>query len=249
MKTIKLVDGKKSKFFLMPSSFEDMSEDHFMSYVALTEGNISEESFWEKWGINAYWQEKLPVESAFKLKEIVEFLSELDKAKCSKIFVSKMKSLHATRPRLADVSLQQFMAIDSYFSYYNCTIKEEFLDKMLACVYLKKKEGFVINSTHKQLVNIEVRERLFSEVPFLDKKALYINWILIKNWLASEFRYLFPRGEASENAKPQPVDWLKIFYSFVGDNIPHMEYYQAMPCMVAFEILNNKIQQQNEREK
>ena len=54
-----------------------------------------------------------------------------------------------------------------------------------------------------------------------------------------------PHG--SSDGKPKASDWLGLFDSFVGDNIPFMKDYQRMACMDAFRIIDAKVKSQNER--
>lgn len=56
---------------------------------------------------------------------------------------------------------------------------------------------------------------------------------------------MFPHG--SSDGKPKASDWLGLFDSFVGDNIPFMKDYQRMACMDAFRIIDAKVKSQNER--
>lgn len=71
---------------------------------------------------------------------------------------------------------------------------------------------------------------------------------MIKNWLAKMFPNMFPKS-ASGEGNGKAADWLALFDSFVGDNIPYMEHYQRMECMDAFRIINRKIAEQKKNSK
>lgn len=248
MKTVELIRGRRRKVVFVPTGYNEMTEKHFVAALKLSEKQIKEERFWQEWGINSRWFNSLPADARIELSKIVEYLADVADQQTDRFFIETVRFLRSPSRRLEGMSMQQFMAVDSYFSYYCCTNKEEFLAKMLAATYLRKGEGFVKDAEHRRLVNIEKRTRIFSKQKHrLLRKSIYVTWILIKNWLSKEYKYLFPRGENDEKAKPVPIDWLAIFYSFVGQNVPHMQFYQAMPCMDAFYIMNQKIKEQNER--
>ncbi|KAA6326010.1 hypothetical protein EZS27_024833 [termite gut metagenome] len=168
--------------------------------------------------------------------------------------------LLAPRERLDGMCFQQFMMVDTYFSRFLITKKEEFLDRMVASLYLKENERFALSfesapSLFKRnpvLLNMEKRLPVIRALSKEIKFALFLNFILIKRWLGAAYPHLFPQAEEEEkesqrkkNKKEQKkqvtTNWLEIFDSFVGDNIPQAEKYQIMPVMDAFRILNRKI--------
>ena len=75
---------------------------------------------------------------------------------------------------------------------------------------------------------------------------VFMNWMLIKQWLGNSYPHLFPKSDVEKDAKgetikPKPVTWLPVFDSFVGDNVADMDAYKKMDCMDAFRLLNTRI--------
>lgn len=251
MKQIKMVNRYRTIEISVPERYSEMNGKQLLAAVRFSLEEIDAVDFYKAMGIPRSWQRKLKLFCLFEIQHILGFLYALEEP-CDHFIIPKIMrgKMVAPEKRLAGMSLQQFMTVDSYFSYYSCTENEEFLVNMMAAIYLKQKEAFVIDERHPVLLNIEKRVLYLKDKT--DKallRATYLNWILIKNWLSKEFKFLFPKSVSEEIQKPQPVDWLKIFDAFVGENIPQSEYYQAMECMNAFRILNEKIRQQQETNK
>lgn len=143
---------------------------------------------------------------------------------------------------LAGMCFQQFMVIDTFYGWYLYSNQEEYLNRMIAALYLHRSESFL--PSQERLPDIERRA---SEMAALDKgtrAAIMLNWALIKGWLCKSYPELFPMGDAGNlKDKPKPTRWLDVFDAFVGDNIPSIDNYKAMSCRDAFRLLNRKIKE------
>lgn len=247
MKEVRIKLEKKHLHYSLPTSYEEMTEKQFIGAISLSAGQITHSGFYSLFGIKVRDFFHLPYWAKVEIDKCFEWMSDLSQS-CNKILLSKfscgMSVLHTVGERLAGMSFQQFMTVDSYFSYFGVTRDKQHLYNMVASLYLEKGTGFALDDGHKHLVDVQKSaKRLQKLLPnHAIFNAIYMNWVLIKNWLTAEFKYLFPRGES--DGKPQPANWLELFDSFVGDNIPHMESYQRMECMDAFRIINTKIREQ-----
>lgn len=245
-----MVDGGKVWEMTLPTCFDELSAAQFEAVVGASQDLAGQQQLWKAMGVSPSLLEVLPVWVQTQVCHILDFLSDQDAAIDHFIIESvpgpdRFCRLVAPSPQLDGVSLQQFMTIDSFFSFYLSTKNEEFLGKMLASVYLKKGEGFVRDDDHPKLVPIEKRAAFFQDNKTL-KDCTLLNWLMIRNWLSSVFKNLFQRSAVEEPSSEggQGTDWLGLFDSFVGDNIPFMEAYQKMECMDAFRIIDRKIKEQ-----
>lgn len=244
------IDGKQHTY-RVPENYREMDEKQFFVAVLHVMRMIGREAFWERFvGMRQALSSKLPEWVWMQMDGMVEYIPRLSEGidkflipslPCrGKLFLEK---LHAPKPMLDGMSFQQFMAADNFFSYYCVTQREEFIDRLVASLYLREHETFVLEGKKDVLVPMEKREAyIHHHLSAAVRFAVFVNWILIKNWLSTIFKHLFPKG--TSNGKPQASDWLQIFDSFVGDNIPFIQEYQKMPCMDALRIIDGKIKQQ-----
>lgn len=252
MKDIRFsVDGKS---YQVPEKYAEMNERQFRAAMMRLMRFSDRDCFWESFaGIPRRLSGCLPEWVHLELSSIVEYITQMEEEmdhfiiqRLPLLGTFRHSRLYAPSPMLGNVSLQQFMSADNFFSFYTVTQRESFIDLLCASLYLKENETFVIEDKHDKLVPLESREKFFHRhVPTEVRFGIFVNWIFIKNWLTTLFPNLFQRGKG--DGKPHANDWLPLFDSFVGDNIPFMREYQRMPCMDAFRIIDAKIKKQNER--
>lgn len=236
---------------LVPQSWDELTSDQFIQVIRYITGASSEDKLFAAiLGIRMRLIKRIDTFILYKLGELLSFLND-DNIKLDHFIIPALKTgrqtLHAPSVRLSDVSLQQFMSADTFFSYYVITQREEFINKLVASLYLTKLETFVQKDKNSRLVDIDKKILTLKKIPYTTRYAIFLNWSFIKNWLGHIFPYMFPPGDTGTNkaksSKPQAPDWLTLFDNFVGDNIPGMQSYQAMPCMDAFRIINRKIKE------
>lgn len=242
MKEIRIkIDGKMNELRL-PTSYGELSTAQYMAIMS-----DKPLAMWREFGLKPSLIGRMSAAQLIALQHAMNFFDEID-PECNKFLVPSIKlscftRLYAPNYMLAGCSLQQFMAIDSYYSYYLTTKKEEFLSQMMAAIYLRKSEGFVVDTEHSSLPPLDKRTLFFGRCSKELRMAVLLNWVMIKNWLSGLFPNMFPKS-ASGDGKGKAADWLALFDSFVGDNVPYMEHYQRMECMDAFRIINRKIAEQ-----
>lgn len=248
MKNIEIILGKRTFKGSVPESFSEMTQEEFLCAVGYKLDVISRKILIE----SMVCQERadLPLWVVEEVAPILAYVQNLSEP-VSCFILPKLSSgflghkYLAPKPMLQGMSLQQFMAVDNFFNFYNSTQREEFLYKFVACLYVRKGRSFF----GKHLLDVEreaKRMEMFNSVYIF---AIYVNWILIKNWLTRSFRHLFAAGDASPKGKNKGTDWLEVFDSFVGDHVADMLAYQKMECMDAFRIMNNKIKDAKQRER
>lgn len=255
MKELRIIVENRPHTFHVPTCYDEMNERQYMAAVQHLMRMDESGAFWHRFaGMKPGFFDNLPEWVMMEMDGMVEYIFRLDEPLDhflipSLPFRGKLMQEHLLAPKkqLEGMSFQQFMTADTFFSYYCVTQRETFIDRLVASLYLRKHETFITESKHDILVPLEKREAyVHHHLSAVVRFAVFANWILIHNWLAKNFRYLFPRG-GSDNGKPQASDWLGLFDSFVGDNIPFIKEYQRLPCMDALRIIDGKIKQQQER--
>ena len=240
---------------LVPQSWSELSSDQFLQVIRYILGLSSEAKlFASVLGIRMRLIKRIDTFLLYKLGELLSFLHD-DHISLDHFIIPTIKSdrqtLYSPSVRLSDVSLQQFMSADTFFSFFVLTKRDEFLDKLVASLYLAKGETFVIRNNKSHLVDIDHKCFAIKKIPYAIRYAVFINWSFIKTWLGRLYPYMFPPGDSDtdkdKHSKPQAPDWLTLFDNFVGDNIPDMQAYQAMPCMDAFRIINRKIKENSKK--
>lgn len=254
MRELLIKSDGKPHVFLVPAKYAEMDEKQFRTAMLLLMHLSERETFWENYaGIPHRFCGSLPEWVMLEMEKMLEFISELNE-KLDHFIIEKLpllgffrhSSLTAPGPMLDGVSLQQFMTADNFFSYYTVTQRESFIDLLCASLYLKENETFIVTNRKERLVPLQEREHwIHKHVPTEVRFGVFVNWIFIKNWLSDAYPHLFRKGKS--DGKPKACDWLPLFDSFVGDNVPFIKDYQQMHCLDAFRIIDGKIKQQDER--
>ena len=253
MRELKITADGRHYTYMVPESYREMNERQYHAAMLHLMHLVDRAPFWYRYvGMKPSFCEQLPEWVLMQMDDMLAFIPMLSE-QLDHFIIEQLpqrgvwgKRLSAPEPMLANVSLQQFMTADSFFSYYCVTQRETFIDRLVASVYLAKHETFVLENKKDVLVPMEQREAyIHKHMPAEVRFGVFMNWILIKNWLTATFPNMFPRG--SSDGKPKASDWLGLFDSFVGDNIPFMKDYQRMSCMDAFRVIDGKIKHQNER--
>ena len=226
----------------IPTNYAEMTPAQFLATVRLTKGWIDEREFFlQFFDLTDKLLAKLDTFLLYRLTETLGFLKQI-KGACTGFYCEELNGkLLAPQEKLRGMSFQQFMTVDTFFSWFLVTEKEQYLDRFVASLYLKSDEAFT---------DLDLDERLpaVNQIHMDLKYSIVVTWVLIKSWLSSAYPFLFPEGEASANSqgdklKSKPVDWLAIFDAWVGDNVPSIDAYRTLPCMDAIRLLNRKIKE------
>lgn len=250
MRELKLKYKSKATVLQIPDGWHELSPAQFIVAAQLYTGHFDDNSFISRfYNLPDKLLKHLTSYQKYKLIELVEFIRDARKPH-SEFFLSSLPDTDLMAPgaRLDGMCLQQFMMVDSFFSKYVSTENDEYLDAMVAYLYMRKNERFVLTGydTRSVLLDLNGHLKIVQQLDDELKYAIFLNFVLIKNWLARAYRHLFPEPEEVER-KQEPmatqVNWLDVFDSFVGENIPYMDKYQSMPCTDAFRIMNRKIRE------
>ena len=239
---------RNMKRYSIPESYNEMSPCQFLAAIRLAKQWINEEAFYMQFfGLTKRELSMLEPYHIYKLSNLLAFIGDM-KVAHKEFFVKELPgNLLAPGTSLRGMCFQQFITVDTFFSYYLATEKSIFLDRFVAALYMMPNEAYLPKPGQVGL-NLDKRVLEVSAIPFDLKYAILINWVLVKSWLSQTYRHLFPTAQAEANKegdkiKVKPVDWLTLFDQFVGDNIADTDAYKALACLDAFRIINRKIKE------
>lgn len=238
----------------IPEEYCEMTCSQFHALMSLSRKECSEEKFIERfYGIKAKLWSNL---DKFYILKLTDMLKELREGHKVNFFFDESikvdgKTLLAPLPLLGNMSLQQFMTIDHFYSWYLYTKKVEYLVKFMASAFLPNVDFFSLD--------FEKSVRIFTK-NLNSKKWLYedciINWMLVKNWLSSSYVYLFPATEDPQHGEPKsmskknkPTSWTSFFDALVGDDVANLDSYKHLSVMDVFRLSNTRIKQSKIRKK
>lgn len=241
----------------VPETWKELTSVQFIAAVKLWMGDIAEDKFLcDIFNLPISAIKGLESYQRFSMLQMIEFLQNM-KLPYNNFFMpvignKRYGKFYAPGERLKGCSLQQFMTADTYFQLFIINQdKTEYLDMFVASLYLAKNQRYVdleLDNKSLRLVDIDANIAAQSHVNKDTKYAIFLNFLLIKVWLSKAYQQLFPSSGDDEKQytnKPalKPTAWLDIFDAFIGDNVPDMKKYQAMPATDAFRIMNKRIRE------
>lgn len=253
MRNIDFVIGKKKVHGYVPESWMELSEKQFMAIIRWTYGEFDDAEFYEGFfGIPAEDVKRMDMYYFYVLNSLLSFTRKVEGVSSFILHqlilygrnASKL-TLFAPEAKLAGMSFQQFMMVDTFYTWYLQTKKRDYLKSMCCCLYLAEGEDFF---------KLDMDERL----PYWNNcvaeilDAALVQWSLIKAWLAESYPYLFPSGsdETASKGKGGKVKvsnmWLEIFDTLVADDLTRIEAYKRLECMDVLRIVNGKIKNQKQ---
>lgn len=229
-----------------PESWKELTPPQLIAVACTYKGRISENRFLHiMTGIKARILKKLSPYQKYKLFELIGFISDLKPY--SSFIIDHLgingKSYFAPKPRLKGMTFGQFIFADSFFKNYQDTSNPEEMNSFLAALYLPSGEKFT-----EEL--IEQNAPVMNKVDAVTREAIFINYLLIFQWIVELYPLLFPRIEhekkkslkdGSENIPQRdPKAWIKVFDNLVGDDIVNQDKYALLPVHNVFRYLTEK---------
>lgn len=248
MREIEFAIGKKKVHSFVPECWEEMSEQQFLAIIDMTYNVVDDATFFARFfGINEQLVKELDLYYFYVLNSLLSFTRDTGKLSSflirSFILVNKqgrVMTVVAPDAKLAGMSLQQFMMIDTFYTWYQQTQQRKFLLQMCCCCYLQPEEDFF-----KLVLNERLQYWTFC--PETELKAVLVQWSLIKSWLAGAYVHLFPQGEVVEKGRNGKVKvtntWTEIFDTLVADDLTRIESYKRLDCMDVIRNVNYRIQE------
>ena len=185
----------------------------------------------------------------YNINNLLGFMSEIKPHNTfilNKITISGMH-FFAPLPKLKKMSFGQFIFADTHFGNYQEKHEPEEAARFLAALYLPANCKFSEDIIDKNLT-------VFSRADAVTIEAVTINYLLIKEWLSKTYPLVFQTDETrnpepgTRNPLPRdPMAWVKILESLVGDDLIHQNDWADMPVHNIFRYMSQKIKQNMKR--
>lgn len=248
MRNWKVIVDKKEYKGSVPADWNEMDEKRFNLLVWLADGGISAEDFFSSYfGLPKKVLAKLDMFTVYTLGSLL--LSINEKVMMNKFIIPTVKLgknvFVSPTEGLTGMTFQQFISIDTYYTWYIQLKQKEYLVGMAVCMYLKEGEGI-------QDFDAEERNAIWQQAQDIVLNCLLTNWTFVKCWLAKCYPYLFAGGgsDTTPGKKVKPSNaWSEIMDSLVEDDLTRIESYKKLECMDVIRILNRRIKEQREMKK
>lgn len=239
MNEIELRINGKSRGRNIPESVADLSAEQFITLVKYQHGLITESELLA--GLLLLREKDVKDIGYFHRYKLIELLVPVSSLSqpVDRFVINRIPGTDLMCPgvRLKGVSFMQFMFADTQYGHYLNDKREAQLLQFVSSLYLVDGECFD---------SIDMTERTAYISAYLDTitaQAVLLNYMMIKKWLSASYSYMFSSGEGEGDGGLRRQGWLEIFDAFVGENIPDTPYYQGMPCMDAFRIINKRMKE------
>ena len=145
--------------------------------------------------------------------------------------IGSVAGFNAPARNLQGVTFGTFIFGDTYFQNY-INGKEDDLDRFIACYYTDE-SGFSDKS-------IEVNAAIIRRADYNTRKAIAINYTLIREWFARAYPYVFRKPEEGSRKKMSTKTWVEIFDLIVGDDVVNEDKYAQKPLSTMLRFMNRK---------
>lgn len=247
MRELGLVIGKKRVHSCVPESWLEVSERQFLAVVARAYDLMDDAAFYAQFfGFDVGLVSQLDLYSFYVLNGLLSFTKKDDGMQSFILPMLKLKDgegrvfcVVEPHARLKGMSFQQFMMVDTFYTWYVQTKKRDYLLSMCACCYLREGEDFFALEMDERLACWRTCEDVLLY-------AVLVQWSFIKSWLSRSYPHLFVAGEpphAGRSGGKVKVSnmWIEIFDTLVADDLNRIESYKRLECMDVLRIVNRKI--------
>lgn len=232
-----------------------MDESHYLAIVRAVRGEIDDDTYCSAmFGIPRRLVRHLSAWHRYVLGSQMKWMTSGD-SETSRFYIQRIEGFHAPADALGGMSLQQFMTVDTFFVQYAETVDKKNPDgdkqrlcRMVAALYLRPRETYFKAAKQDILVDIDGNATMLSRrADYTLLWGVYLNWIMVRNWLSRAYPLLFPKadgeGGGKGDGKHRRNGWLDTFDAFMGDDVAHLDTYKQMAATDAFRIMNKRIRE------
>lgn len=174
--------------------------------------------------------------SDFELWKMAQCVTLLEKRESlNKLLISSFHAgnsiFKSPKPLLKNVKFGDFILFDSYYMAYTYG-NQSALDKFISHLYqCDENDNDII---YKMISNID--DSL--------KYAIFINYGMIRQWLASRYTYVFQQSKTKKNSKKKKENnWLPVLDALMINDLANAEKYEKLPLHTVLRNLNLKIKE------
>lgn len=253
MRTVTFQLSKHKKLAcLVPEQWSELSDRQFLAMAGLANGWLREDEFFMQFfGISSDVLARIDAFQLYMLNELMQFLHQLEPIPTFPVkqikarFPEGVISLYAPGEKLKGMTFQQFMSVDTYYTWYQHTKNTDFILSMVATLYQREGLDFRQLDLSEQMDAIRKVDVNTDDV----LQALAMQWTLIRLWLSKTYTALFPgtADSGTNNAKKKPTSWLSIFDHLVEDDLTRLESYAVLPATDVLRVINRRIKDQQQK--
>ena len=166
-----------------------------------------------------------------------DFVKQLEWSTSEIKLVSVLPEFGPFKPvdvRLYEVTLDEYLFLDSAFSAFVKTMQKKYLNRMLAIVYRTKKETW--NSSI-----LDKKAHWFVLVPFYKKYVIFLWYIGLKDFLKAEYPFVWQASGSGEISPAQAI--LNLLSSLNNGDVTKNKELLKTHVHEAFYELNLKSEQ------
>ena len=214
----------------VPDRWRELSPRQFSATVRIYTEAISEDDFLaEYFDLSKKLISRLDALCKYRLLELTDF-ARTPREACDHFKLKRIRWFCAPTPQLREMSMMQFIAADSFFDRYMAHQTPEKLARFVAALYLPDGVAFweVDFDRHCKRIATHAKPHF--------QNMVFLNWVLIKNYLSKLYGSLFEPGpEPTEPAttskkKPAGTTWVQIMDNFVGENVHNQDAIHRPNC-------------------
>ena len=169
-----------------------------------------------------------------RIIEMLSFLSEI--SPYHEFIIPKVGPFTRPKPRLKDELFGTFIFAESYFLGYESTFDPKDLDRFIVCYY--RNQPFRENQ-------IEINAHAIRKVDNLIKQAIYINYVLIRQYLALAYPNVFRTSDNPSAA--QKSNWVDVLDAIIGEDIVNHDNYTKLPVSAVLRFQDKQILKNQKR--
>ncbi len=227
---LRLLPWSKTIIASHPNSWDELSPRQLIAGISALNGKVSDERIITLMtGLPRRIVHKLSDFQKLRIIEMISFLNQLDPY--HEFIIPKVGPFTRPKPRLKDEYFGTFIFAESFFKAYETSFKLEDLDKFIVCWY--RNRPFSENL-------IEINAHSIRKVDELSKQAVYINYILIRQYLALQYPNVFRPATDPESSSRS--DWVDVFDAVVGEDIVNQSNYAKLPLSTVLRFLDKQIE-------
>jgi len=213
-----------------PSGWAELSPKQLVAAASIFKESISDDRVIRAMlDIPIRTVRKLTPFQKYRLIELLSFLGHY--TPYHEFIIPEVGQLTGPKSRLKDEPFAAFMFAENYFDRYARHFGSDDLCRFIGCFYWQGPFD------EKDIVS---RAALISKTEPMVLEAIFLNYRLIREWLAVSYPTVFHVAEEAGEMN-STSSWLDVLDAIVGDNIIHQVDYARLPVHTVLRFLNNRI--------
>lgn len=218
---------------VVPESWEELNGEQLEALQGYVDGEVDELQFISCMsGLSRWIVGRLDGAQRFALLVLLDYTSNLKPM--DEFWIKSICGLAAPKKRMQGVLFGQFVFIDSYYTRYVESGSEADLNRLIASLYTNGDFDEKKIDEYGALIGME---------PMAKRKAICVNYRMVRDWLAGCYKWLFRSGE-SVKATQDNGGWISVFDQVVGDDIVNRDRYARLAMHEVLKWINDKIRKE-----